>query len=234
MDTLTLTLSPREVTGKKVKQLRREGMVPVHLYGRGVESIALQVESGALLRVLSLSGRNVPITVDIDGRDGESTCFVREAQRHPVTEELLHVDFLRVDVTRVVRAEVPVVLDGLPPAVENLGGILLQPFNTLEVEALPMDIPAAFHIDVTGLEDFAMSIRIGDIAVADNVTITRDPAEMIARVVPPRIEEEPEPEVDEDELLEGEAPEGEEAEEGAEGADDAQEQEDRPRDRRQR
>jgi large subunit ribosomal protein L25 len=232
METLTLTLSPREVTGKKVKQLRREGMVPVHVYGRGMESLALQVESGALLRVLSSSGRNVPITVDIDGRDGESICFVREAQRHPVTEDLLHVDFLRVDVSRVVRAEVPIILDGLPPAVENLGGILLKPFDTLEVEALPMDMPAAFHVDVTGLEDFAMSIRIGDIAVARNATILRDPAEMVARVVPPRIEEEPE--VEEEELLEGEVPKGEEAEEGAEEADEAEEQSGRPSDRRQR
>lgn len=214
LETLTLTLSPREVMGKKVKQLRREGMVPVHFYGNGVDSVALQVEVGELLRVLSLSGRNVPITVDIDGRDGESICFVREAQRHPVTEELLHVDFMRVDVTRMVRAEVPVILDGRPPAVENLGGILLQPFTTLEVEALPLEMPAAFHIDVTGLEDFSMSIRIGDISVAGDATILRDPEEMIARVVPPRIEEE-EPEVDEEELLEGEVPEGEEAEEGA-------------------
>jgi large subunit ribosomal protein L25 len=217
METLTLTLSPRELTRKKVKQLRREGIVPVHVYGHGVESLALQVEAGALLRVLSISGRNVPITVDIDGRDGESICFVREAQRHPVTEELLHVDFLRVDVTRRVRAEVPIILDGLPPAVENLGGILLQPFATLEVEALPMDMPAAFHVDVAVLEDFAMSIRIGDIAVASNVTIIRDPEEMVARVVPPRIEEE-EVEEEDEELLEGEVPEGEEAEESAEEA----------------
>lgn len=231
MDTLALTLSPREVTGKKVKQLRREGLVPVHLYGRGVESVALQVEQGTLLRVLAQSGRNIPITVDIDGTDGDSICFVREAQRHPVTEELLHVDFLRVEATRVVRVEVPVILEGLPPAVENLGGILLQPFSTLEVEALPINIPAAFRVDVTGLEDFAMSIRIGDIAVAADVIITRAPEEMIARVVPPRIEEEPVDEVEEDELLEGE-----EGEEGAEEAGEAEENADEAStpDRRQR
>ena len=217
MDTLALTLSPRDVTGKKVRALRRQGKVPVHFYGRGVDSLALQVELAALRRVLSQSGGNVPVTVSIDGQDGENICFVRDTQRHPVTEELLHVDFLRVDVTRIVRAEVPVILDGEPSAVRDLGGTLLQPFSTLEVEALPMDMPQAFHLDVTGLEDFEASMRIGDIAVADNVTILRDPGEMIARVAPPRVEEEPELEEEEDLELaegeEGEAVEGEEAEE---------------------
>ena len=237
MDTLTLTLSPRQVTGKKVKELRRKGMVPVHLYGRGVDSLALQVEHGELRRVLSRAGGTVPVTVEIDGQDGENICFVRQAQRHPVTEELLHVDFLRVDVTRLVRADVPVVLDGDAPAVRTLGGTLLQPFATLEVEALPMDMPEAFHVDVTGLEELYASLRIGDISIPENVTVLRDPDEMIARVVPPRIEEEPEPAVEEElvegEVPEGEVPEGEEpTDEGAAGG--AEEQQDRPWERRQR
>jgi len=134
-----------------------------------------------------------------------------------VTEELLHVDFYRVDVSEVVRAEVPIILEGEPPAVRNLGGILLQPFDTLEIEALPLDMPESFRIDVTILEDFSASIRIGDIEVAEGVNILRDPVEMIARVVAPRIEEEEVPETDEDlELAEGE-----EAQEGEEGAEES-------------
>ena len=210
MDSPTITLSPREVTGKKVKNLRRNGLAPVHFYGRGVESLALQVELATLRRVIATAGRNVPVRVRIDGRDGEDVCFIRDAQRHPVSEDLLHVDFYRVDVTRTVRAEVPVVLEGDAPAVRNLGGVLLQPFSSLEVEALPLDMPEAFRIDVTGLEDFEGAMRIGDIPISDGVTILRDDEEVVARVSAPRIEEEPVVEGLEEELVEGEAEEGEE------------------------
>ena len=220
METLSITLSPREVTGKKVSRLRQEGVVPVHYYGPGVDSAALQVDFMALRSVLINAGRNVPITVKVVGEDGENICFVREIQVHPVTEELLHVDFYRVDVTQTVRAEVPIILEGEPPAVRNLGGILLQPFDTLEVEALPLDMPESLRVDVTVLEDFSSSIRIGDVEIAEGVNILRDPVEMIARVVAPRIEEEEVPGTDDLGLAEGEeAPEGEE---GAAG--DAQEE----------
>lgn len=220
METLSITLSPREVTGKKVSRLRQEGVVPVHYYGPGVDSASLQVDFMALRSVLINAGRNVPITVKVVGEDGENICFVREIQVHPVTEELLHVDFYRVDVTQTVRAEVPIILEGEPPAVRNLGGILLQPFDTLEVEALPLDMPESLRVDVTILEDFSASIRIGDVEVAEGVNILRDPVEMIARVVAPRIEEEEVPGTDDLGLAEGEeAPEGEE---GAAG--DAQEE----------
>ena len=222
METPTVTLSPRMVTGKKVRFLRREGMVPVHFYGRGVDSLALQVEAATLRRVITSAGRNVPVRVSIDGRDGEEICFIRDAQRHPVSEDLLHVDFYRVDVDRVVRAEVPVIMDGEAPAVRNLGGVLLQPFNSLEVEALPLDMPAAFHVDVSELEDFEAAVRIGDISITGEVTILRGDQEVIARVAPPRIEEEEEEVVDElEEGVEGEEVEGDEG--AAEESSEAQE-----------
>ena len=214
MDTPTIILSPREVTGKKVKNLRKQGYVPVHFYGRDVESLALQVELKPLRKVIAAAGANVPIKVTIEGRDAEDICFLREAQRHPVSEELLHIDFYRVDVTRMVRAEVPVILDGEAPAVRNMGGVLLQPLSTLEVEALPLDMPASFQIDVTGLEDFEGAVRIGDIHLSEGVTILREDDEVLARVSAPRVEDEPEDEELGDELGEGEVPEGEEGDEG--------------------
>ena len=216
METLSITLSPREVTGKKVSRLRQAGVVPVHLYGPDVDSASLQADMMTLRSVLISAGRNVPITVKVEGEKGEEICFVRETQVHPVTEALLHVDFYRVDVSQTVRAEVPIILEGEPPAVRNLGGILLKPFDTLEVEALPLDMPESFRVDVTILEDFAASVRVGDIEVAEGVNILRDSVEMIARVVAPRIDEEEVPETDEGLLAEGE-----EAAEGEQGADGA-------------
>ena len=214
METLSITLSPREVTGKKVSRLRQAGIVPVHFYGPGVDSASLQADLMTLRKVLISAGRNVPITVKVEGEKGQNICFVRETQVHPVTEALLHVDFYRVDVSQTVRAEVPIILEGEPPAVLNLGGILLQPFDTLEVEALPLDMPESFRIDVTVLEDFTSSVRVGDIEVDEGVNILRDPVEMIARVVAPRIEEEEVPGAEDEDLL----GDGEAAAEGEEGA----------------
>ena len=188
MDVLKLRLSARTVTGKKVKRLRRGGVVPVHVYGAGIEPLPLQIEAQVLRRTLPRVGTNIPLSVEIEGREGANTCFVRDVQRHPVTEDVLHVDFMRVDVTRRIHADVPIVLVGEAPAVRRLGGTLLQPLQSLPVESLPMKIPAAIRMDISILEDFDQAIHVGDVPVDPDVTILADPDVLIARVIQPRIE----------------------------------------------
>ena len=205
MDVVTLKLSPRSVTGKKVKELRKSGQVPVHLYGRGIESQALQAEAHVLRRVLPQVGTNIPLSLELDdAAEGENICFVREIQRHPVTEEVLHVDFLRVDVSRAIQAEVPIGLTGSSPAVRELGGTLLQPLLSLLVEALPMDVPASLQVDVSQLDDFEKGIFVRDIELGPAVTLVSDPDEMVARVSPPRLEVEDEPSAEDELDLEAE------------------------------
>ena len=188
MEQLNLNLSPRTVTGKKVKRLRRDGIIPVHLFGAGTEPLFLQVDNGVLRWVLPRAGGNVPISVTVEGQDVENVCFVREVQRHPVTEELLHVDFLRVDVSQTMEADVPVILEGEAPAVRNMGGTLLQNTYSIRVESLPMSIPASITVDISALDDFFKTIRVGSIAVERGVSVLTDPDMMIVRVVPPRVE----------------------------------------------
>jgi large subunit ribosomal protein L25 len=188
MDVQSLKLQPRAVIGKKVKALRRQGIVPVHMYGKGTEPLALQVENQVLQRVLTIAGTNIPLSVEVDGKEGDSLCFVREVQRHPVTEGLLHVDFMSVDVTETVQAEVPIVISGNAPAVLEMGGTLLQPLQSLLVESLPMNIPPSFELDVSQLDDFEKGIFVRDVAAAADVTMVTDPDELIARVSAPRIE----------------------------------------------
>ena len=202
-DVLELKLSSRSIVGKKVKALRRKGIAPVHLYGGGAESLSLQIQTSALHQILPSAGYNRPINVEIEDQSSKSICFVRQVQRHPVTEEILHVDLLRVDVSKTIQAEVPIILEGEAPAVPNLGGTLLQPLSTVIVESLPLDMPSSFQVNVTMLDDFEKSVRIRDIQVGDNVAIIRNPEEMIARVAPPRLEEEPEIGEEEAELAEG-------------------------------
>ena len=209
MDAVKVKLSSRTVIGKKVKTLRRKGIVPVHVYGSGVEPMSLQTDAQVLRRLLPQVGTNIPLSVEIEGNKGENICFVREVQRHPVTEDVLHVDFLRVDVAQTIQAEVPIVFVGEAPAARQMGGTLLQSLQSVLVEGLPMNIPPLVEIDVSGLGDFEKSIYISDLEIAADVTLITDPEELIARVSPPRVEVE-------EVVEEGEeAAEGEEAEAGA-------------------
>ena len=212
MDVQSLGLSQRTVTGKKVKQLRKQGILPVHMYGSGIESQSLQGSAGELRRVLPRVGTNIPVSVQVEGSDDENICFVREVQRHPVTEDLLHVDFIRVDVTQTISAEVPITLVGSAPATQQ-GGTLLQPLTSLLVEALPMDIPASVEADVSDLDDFEKSIVVSNISVGPNVTVLTDSDEFVARVTPPRVETEDTFDISDEEFDEEAADEEEGAEE---------------------
>ena len=215
----SITLSNRQVVGKKVKVLRREGFVPVHYYGSGIESLSLQAAGATLRKVVTEAGANIPVEVVVEGSSESDICFVREVQWHPVNGTLLHVDFMHVDITERVTAEVPVVLTGQSEAVRELGGVLIQPFQTLPVEALPLDMPKEVTVDITPLLMFGDAIRVGDIEVEEAFTILRDDDDLLVTVQEPRVEEEI---VDEEEELEGE--ELAEGEDGAEGeAAEAQE-----------
>ena len=212
----SITLSARQVVGKKVKTLRREGVVPVHYYGSGIESLSLQAAGVTLRKVVTEAGANIPVEVVVEGSAESDICFVREVQWHPVNGSLLHVDFMHVDVTERVTAEVPVVLTGQSEAVRELGGVIIQPFQTLPVDALPLNMPESITVDITPLQMFGDAVRVGDLEVEEDIEILRDDDDLLVTVQEPRIEEEPvaeEEELEGEELAEGEeAPEGEEAE----------------------
>lgn len=198
-DTITLVLEPRTVLGKKVNRLRKAGVIPVHLYGRGVESQSLQCDGKTLLGVLTQAGRNTPVTVTISGRDGQELAFVREIQWDPLRGDMVHVDFMRVDIAEAVTAFIPVTLTGESPAVRLVRGAVVQQLREVEVQALPLDMPSEMSADLAMIADPADVIRVSDLAVPDSVTLLSDPEAAIARFEVAR--EEPEPvteEVDEE------------------------------------
>ncbi len=187
MDALPLEAELRPITGKQVITLRRRGITPIHLYGKGVSSLALQADSPTLQRLVVRAGRNVPISVSVRGTRETHLAFIREIQRHPVTEAILHVDFYQVSLAEKMRAEVPLYLTGEAPAVRTLSGTLFQALHAIEVECLPLDLPQFIEINVSGLTDFEQAIYVSSIKLSDAVTLLTDPEEMIARVNPPRV-----------------------------------------------
>ena len=216
MDVQTLKLERRELTGKKVRSLRRRGIIPAHVYGADIEPASVQVDERTLNRLLPSVGSNIPVSVEYDGQDTENICFVREVQRHPVSDAVIHVDFMRVDVSRAVSAEVPLTLTGTSAAVANMAGTLLQSVQSLLIEALPMDMPAEIIVDISVLNALDSTLSVSEITVPGDVTVLNDPDDTVIRIAPPRLET-LEDETAAGETPEGEAAEGEGGEDGAEG-----------------
>ena len=211
-----LKVSRREILGKKVRFLRREGLTPVNLYGPNIESIPLQAETSLLKRLIVRVGRNALVTLRIDGDKKSRRVMVRDIQRNPLTEELLHVGFFQVEMTHRVRAEVPLLFLGEAPAVKNRRGMLLQNLTALQVEALPGELPRNIEVDLSGLEELDQAIHVRDVPVDDAVEVLNDPDHMVVQVKETRVEVEEVEEVEAEAVKEEEEAPPEEAEGEAE------------------
>ena len=181
-DRITLKLEPRSSFGKKNRALRRSGLTPVHLYGPGIEPKNLQIASPDLIKALVQAGATTPVSITVDGESGEHLAFAREVQWDPVRGDLLHVDFLRTEATELVSADAPVVLEGESAGARAAFGSVVQLLRHVSVEALPLDMPREFLVDV-GMLDLPDSVlRAGDLPMPRGVTLLTDPEEMVARV----------------------------------------------------
>jgi large subunit ribosomal protein L25 len=190
---LQLTVEPRTVTGKRVRALRRQGIVPGVIYGHGVGSISVQVQERVLDRFLAQVRGASLVSVLVDGEEGARPAIVRAVQRHPITRRVQHFDLMQVALTEKIAVEVPVVLVGEAPAASGVsvvvGGaeqvipaVILQHLSVVEVEALPADIPAAIEVDISGLRSLHDVIRVADIRVPAGVVITNPPEQVVASV----------------------------------------------------
>ncbi len=214
---LELTLDAREAQGKANKRLRREGLVPGVVYGKGEGSTNVQVDAKTFETLYRSAGRTSVVKFRLPGANRATSGFIKSVQRHPLTGRALHVDYYLVNLNVEMEVDVPLVFNGIAPAVEATGGTLLHNLSSIHVKALPADIPHEVPVDVSVLQTLDVAIHVRDLNLnRDLVNVLTDGDTLVATVVPPRVEEEPEPVVVEGEELEGEAAEGEAAE-GAEG-----------------
>lgn len=179
---ISLELSPREVLGKKVKRLRQQGVIPVHLYGPGVDPQPLQCETTKLVDVLVRAGGNTAVTVTVQGGQETHLAFAREIQWDPRRDDILHVDFLAVDASRPVSAQVPITLIGDSPGARTAGGTVMQQLRDLNVEALPLEVPRELELDLTMLTEPDGVLRAADIVIPGNVTLLTDPEDVVVRI----------------------------------------------------
>lgn len=183
-----LKVSTRDILGKKVRFLRRKGITPVNLYGPNIESLPLQVETSLLKRLIARVGRNVLLTLRVDGDKKPKTVMIRDIQRDPLTGELLHVGFFQVEMTHRVKAEVPLLFIGEAPAAKSRRGMLLHDLTTIHVEALPGELPRNIEVDISGLEELNQAIHVRDIPVSDSIDVLNDPDQVVVRVMETRVE----------------------------------------------
>jgi large subunit ribosomal protein L25 len=183
-----LSAEVRDGTGKGVnRKLRAQGKIPGVLYGMREAPKSIALDPSALNRLLHKSGAGLNTLIDLQVGGAQQTVLVKALQRDPVTGVYLHVDFYRLDLTRLITVEVPVQLVGRAKGLEN-GGILDHPLREIEVECLPTAIPERIEVDVSGL-DVGDSLHVSDLVLPAGVTLKTDPALSVASVVLPASEE---------------------------------------------
>ncbi len=188
MNKITLKAEKRKITGRKVKNLRKEGQIPANIYGKDVKSLSIQVGVKDLESVFKKAGETGIIEVTV-GKEVRPV-LVHNMQVHPVTDEVLHVDFMQVNLKEKVNANIPVELVGESPAQKSGIGSAVLLVKELEVEALPGDLPEKFEVDATILTEVDQVVKISDLKYdKDKVEVKNDAESIVAKVEPPQKEE---------------------------------------------
>lgn len=185
-DRPTLAAASRTVTGKKVARLRSDGRLPAVVYGHGVASEPITMDAHEFDLLRRHTGASTLVDLAVDGGRSRPV-LVQAVQFHPVSRRPLHVDLFAVRMTEELTVEVQLVGTGTAPAAET-GGTLMHPVSSVKVRALPDKLPETLHYDLSSLVDFDTTITVADLQVPDGVTVQSDPADVIARVLAPRVE----------------------------------------------
>ncbi len=213
-----LTVDKRTITGRKVKTLRHEGLLPGNLYGQNIKSQALKLDYQDFLTIFKKTGESGLIDLAIGKTKSTQPVLVGDIQIDPVTDKILHVDFRQVDLTKKAQVTVPIELVGEAPGAEEGEGILIQPLSEVEVEALPEKLPDHLEADISSLKEINDAIRVTDLEVDKEIAILADKEEVVAKLEAPTEEEEEPAPVEEPTVIgeEAEEEDGAESEEGKE------------------
>ena len=235
MDTITLNAEPREAKGRDTNALRADSIVPAVVYGPNSESRSVQVIRNEVIAAFRQAGRSSLVDLVIGG-DKPVKVIIQDVQRDPLKDDLTHIDFYEVDLTKEVSATVMREFIGTSAAVKELGGTLVKARDRIEVKGLPDRLVASLEVDISKLNTFDDVFHVKDIVLPEGLSLDMDEERAVALVNPPRTQEEME-KLDEaieeevtgaDEDEEGEAKEGEEGEAPADG--EAKEEGDKPAD----
>ncbi len=194
MAELVLDVTTRTVRGRHNGAERRGGSVPAILYGHNVEPVALSADARALARIWQRAGRTHLVELKVDGAKSIKV-LIKEFQREPRSSLPVHADFFAVNLLEKLTADVPIVMVGLSPAVEELKtGQLIQPMPSLKVECLPQDLPSQLSVDVSVLANIDDHVLVGDLVLPKGVVLIHaDLEDVLVKVIPVRVQAAEEP-----------------------------------------
>jgi large subunit ribosomal protein L25 len=221
MEELTLSAENRSVMGKRNRFLRRQGITPTHVFGHGIESLALQCDTSELKQIIAHAGETRLIKLQIKGDKESKNVFIKEVQRDPFGKELYHVDFYQVKMGEKMEVEVPIILVGESPLMKDKNRMVSHGITELSIECLPDKVPPQIEVDISILEEIEQAIQVKDIILDPDITVNDDPDQLVVKITEVMVVEEV--------VAEVEGVEGEEAVEG-EGEPKAEEPSARPSD----
>ncbi|MFA6525603.1 MAG: 50S ribosomal protein L25 [Patescibacteria group bacterium] len=189
MDTLILNAKKRTLTGKDVKKLREQKIIPAVVYGPSIETQSLEVDFLTFKKVFEEAGSSTLVDLKVD--DGSAVkVLVQDVQFDPETDLPIHVDFRQINMREKVTAEVHIKFIGESPAVKEMGGVLVKSIDHLEIQCLPSDLIHELEVDISKITDFETVIHIKDLNVPKSVTILDDPELAVVLVEAPRTDAE--------------------------------------------
>ena len=193
---MTLAAEPRAIVGKKVKQLRRGGKLPANVFGKGLDSKAIELDAREFSRILKAGGTRSLYDLKVADETTPRPVILRGLSRAHGTGDPIHVDFYQVDTSKPIHATIQLHFVGIAPAVTDLAGTLVQSLETVTVRCYPLAIPESLEVDLGRLVNFEASLTVGDLLLPEGVDLVTDPSVFIASVAPPRIHVETETEAE--------------------------------------
>ncbi len=182
MESLSLKVTTREVLGKQTRFLRRQGVIPAHLFGHDLESLTLQCNTTELQPVLARAGTTTLINLTVNKEKKPRKVLIREIQRDTFGRTILHVDFYQVNESEKIRASVPIVFKGDSPALKAKGRFLIHPLTILEIECLPDKLPHEIAVDLSGLAEVDQRIHVRDVNLGEGIIVMSDPDQLVVKV----------------------------------------------------
>jgi len=189
MTKYTLKVEKRTIFGNKIKKLRREGVIPANVFGKELQSQAIQVPQVEFDRIYKESGETNVIWLQVEGEPKERPTLIAEIHRNPITGGKMHIDFHQVNLKEKVTAHVPVEITGTSDLVESGIAVLNQSINEIEIEALPTDIPESIVFDISSMKEIGDHLSISDAKVSSNVEIKLDSELPVVSLAEPQKEE---------------------------------------------
>lgn len=176
------------MSGRRVKVLRRQGLVPAVVYGHGFDPLSIQVPIKDFEKVYAEAGESTVVYLNVENQ--EYPTIIHDITRDALNDKFLHADFYKVRLDEKIKAEIQLNFVGESPAVKDFGGILVKSMTEVEVEGFPQDLPHEITVDISILKELNSHIMVKDLPIASQLKVEADPEAIVALVQEPISEEE--------------------------------------------